>query len=126
MKPVELKENGAAYEYIYVAPFGGKTMRKFPFLLDPGATRTTINKSLLTKLGYTNDWILQNKILTSDSASKLSFLLGVDILSYFDVFFKYSEWRVYYEFRKDRTLVSQIKGDNFAYKTALGRRGACE
>ena len=155
MKHVEMRENGATYEHIFVAPLSGKVMRKFPFLLDPGATRTTINKSLLTKLGYTEDWISQNKIilsddekplladgsrldaygipamrltideheifhdsyfLTSDNASKLSFLLGVDILSYFDIFFKYSEWRVYYEFRKDKVLVSPISGDTFAYE----------
>jgi len=54
--------------------------------------------------------------LTSDNAPKLSFLLGVDILSYFDIFFKYSEWRVYYEFRKDKVLVPPISGDTFAYE----------
>jgi len=155
VKHVEMRENGAAYEHIFVAPLSGKVMRKFPFLLDPGATRTTINKSLLTKLGYTDDWISLSKIvlsddekplladgskldaygipamrltidnheilhngyfLTSDNAPKLSFLLGVDILSYFDFSFRYSEWRVYYEFRKDKIIVPPIQGKNFAYE----------
>jgi hypothetical protein len=157
MKHVKLKENGAGYEDVFVAPLSGKIMVRTPFLLDPGATRTTINKTLLTTLGYGEEWLQKNKIvlteeekpfladgsrldaygvpsmrltiaeheifhdgyfLTSDNAPKLSFLLGVDILSYFDINFKYSEWRVYYEFRKDRTYVPPISGRNFAYETS--------
>ena len=53
--------------------------------------------------------------LTSDAAPKLGFLLGADILSYFDVFFKYSERRTYYGFRKDRVLQQAKPGDTFAY-----------
>jgi hypothetical protein len=155
VKSVKLVENGAAYKNVFVAPLDGKTMERIPFLIDPGATRTTINKKLLTKLGYTDEWIMKNKIvlsddekpqladgskldaygipamrltideheifhdgyfLTSDNAPKLSFLLGVDILSYFDVFFKYSEWRVYYQFRNDKTTIPPGQGENFAYE----------
>lgn len=71
MRYIILRENGAAYKNIFVAPLGGKIMERFPFLLDPGATRTTINKSLLTKLGYTEDWISKNKIILSDDEKPL-------------------------------------------------------
>jgi len=109
----------------------------------------------LLELGYTEEWIQQNKIiipkesqptladglkldaygipamrmtideheilhndyfLTSDHAPGLGFLLGADILSYFDVFFKYSERKVYYEFRSDRKAVPSNLGDSFAYE----------
>ena len=155
MRYIHLKENGAGYTNVFVAPLSGKIMEKTPFLLDPGATRTTINKTLLTGLGYTDEWLQKNKILlaeeekpfladgsrldaygvpamrltiaeheifhdgyflTSDNAPKLSFLLGVDILSYFDISFKYSEWRVYYEFRKDKILLPPLQGENFAFE----------
>ncbi|MCL2200191.1 MAG: hypothetical protein FWB80_14865 [Defluviitaleaceae bacterium] len=53
--------------------------------------------------------------ITSDEAPKLGFLLGADILSYFDVFFKYSEWRAYFEFRRDRIAHPIKPGDSFAY-----------
>ena len=110
----------------------------------------------LSHLGYTDEWIWQNKIilspdeqpiladgsrlnaygipamrltiggheilhdsyfLTSDVAPTLGFLLGSDILSYFDIFFKYSEWRTYYEFRKDRILIPKEGGRPFAYQS---------
>ena len=54
--------------------------------------------------------------LTSDVAPKLSFLLGTDVLSYFDMIFKYSEKKVYYEFRQDRIKLQEKPGDSFAYK----------
>ena len=54
--------------------------------------------------------------LSSDVAPKLSFLLGTDILSYFDINFKYSENRVYYEFRQDRIKLQEEPGDSFAYE----------
>ena len=53
--------------------------------------------------------------LTSDEATNLGFLLGADILSYFDIFFKYSEWRVYFEFRKEMLHPAENPGDAFAY-----------
>jgi predicted aspartyl protease len=153
---VDIKPNGATYKEIFIAPLNGKKMLNHPFLLDTGATKTTINKSLLILLGYTNEWIERNKIslsenekpfmadgrklnaygipamritideheilhdgyfITSDEAPKLSFLLGADILSYFDIFFKYSEWRTYYEFRKERTQIPPTRGETFAYES---------
>jgi hypothetical protein len=53
--------------------------------------------------------------LTSDEAPNLGFLLGADILSYFDIFFKYSEWRAYFEFRNDCIKQQKKPGDSFAY-----------
>jgi len=154
MRYVDLSPNGAAYIPIYLASSDGKTMVKTMFLLDTGATRTTINFKMLSKLGYTKEWVEENKIIlsesekpmladgrklnaygipairmsisghevfhndyfiTSDEAPNLGFLLGADILSYFDIFFKYSEWRAYFEFREDRIKRPSKPGDSFAY-----------
>jgi hypothetical protein len=42
-------------------------MKTLPFIVDTGATMTTINKEwLLTDLGYNDDWIQKNKILIPD------------------------------------------------------------
>jgi len=66
--------------------------------------------------------ILHNDyFLSAYNAPNLSFLLGADILSYFDIIFKYSEWRVYYEFRKDRLTQPSKTGASFAHKAELGR-----
>jgi len=150
--------NGAARITTHLAPMKdakNQTMIGLQFLVDTGATRTTINRDLLPKLGYENAWIKKNKILlseeqkptladgrkldafgipaipltidgyvihhdeyflTADNAPALSFLLGADILSYFDVYFKYSERRVYYEFRIDCIVPFTQWGKPFAYK----------
>ena len=150
--------NGTARATVGLSSLDGKRMVELPFLIDTGATRTSINKLFLVKrLGYTDDWLSKNRIeipkekwpiiangekievygipairlnidgheifrrghdeyfLTSDVAPKLSFLLGTDILSYFDIFFMYSEGRVYYEFRQDRLNLQEKPGDSFAY-----------
>ncbi|MCL2198646.1 MAG: retroviral-like aspartic protease family protein [Defluviitaleaceae bacterium] len=67
MKAIPLERSGVAYIYIALAHTNGKTMPKFPFLVDTGATRTTIPKETLIKeLGYTEDFINTNKLILSE------------------------------------------------------------
>ena len=160
MRYLPILSNGTARVTVNLSTLDGFRMIELPFLLDTGATRTSINKSFLVKrLGYTDNWLQANRIvipedkwpviangeklevygipamrlvidgheifrgehdgyfLTSDVAPKLSFLLGTDILSYFDIFFKYSESRVYYEFRQDRVSLQEKPGDSYAYNS---------
>ena len=57
--------------------------------------------------------------ISAHNAPNLSFLLGADILSYFDITFKYSEWKVYYEFRKDRVKQTLNVGEPFAHSVGI-------
>ena len=155
MNFVKLQPNGVARVSVYAAKLDNKGMQDISFLIDTGATRTTLNKSILLDfMGYTEEWLQKNRIvlaenlkpkladgrtlnaygipameltigahvirhndyfLTADDAPGLGFLLGTDILSYFDLFFKFSEIRMYYEFRKDRVKHQINPGDSFAY-----------
>jgi hypothetical protein len=46
-------------------------------------------------------------------------LLGVDIMSYFDVLFLYSKQRVEFTFRSERTIQHSKPGGSYAYETAV-------
>ena len=63
MKSVPLSRSGAAYIFIGMATQNGIDMPTLQFLVDTGATRTTIPKDiLLSVLGYTDEYIQSNKI----------------------------------------------------------------
>jgi len=62
VKYVELSPNGAARIRVDLATNDGKGMKMAMFLLDTGATRTTINSKILSDLGYDKKWIEINKI----------------------------------------------------------------
>jgi len=162
MKSIPLINSGAAYIFIGMAALDSENMPTLRFLVDTGATRTTIPKSILIDtLGYTDDYIQNNKIilpekdlpsladgkkadvygiaaprinigghelqpdyiLTSDTLTTLSFLLGLDILRYFKIIYDFDaidenapHGRMFYEFR-DSCFVPYTKmGDHFAYK----------
>jgi len=78
MNSVELKRSGVAIIPVAVATLaaaaddtftalGGSTMRTLYFLVDTGATRTTIPKRILKdRLGFSEEWIQGNKILISE------------------------------------------------------------
>ena len=64
MKSVKLKPLGAAFLTVNIATLGGIGMHRTEFLVDTGATHTTIPKSfLLTHLGFTEEYISNNKII---------------------------------------------------------------
>ena len=162
MNSTALYRSGAAYVPVGIATLDGMHMPKLLFLVDTGATKTTIPKATLVKhLGYTDAWIQRNKvivpynekpimangkradvyrvpltriniggheiqhdncILSSDTIS-LSFLLGLDILSYFKFYFDFDAidnnakyGRMFYEFRGScRTDYTEL-GKPFAYQ----------
>ena len=67
MNSIVLNNSGAAYIKINIASLKGVSMQKFEFLIDTGATITTIPKGYLIKaLGYTDKYILDNKIILSE------------------------------------------------------------
>jgi len=67
MKSVPLFHSGAAYIFIGMAARNGVDMPTLRFLVDTGATRTTIPKSILIDtLGYTDGFIQKNKVLLHD------------------------------------------------------------
>jgi hypothetical protein len=67
MKYISLKKNGVALIQISLAAYDGVNMRTSSFIVDTGATVTTINKNFLTEtLGYTADYLENNKILIPD------------------------------------------------------------
>ena len=161
MKPIKLRADGAAFVDVHIAPLDGRQMETEPFLLDTGATSTSIPKSFLVeRLGYTEDYIQTHRILlpkesqpkmangeradvykipitriniggheiqhdyviSSDSV-KLSFLLGLDLLSYFKFTFDFdavSEYTPYgsvlFEFRKARKQDFSKVGGAFAHE----------
>ena len=161
MRPIPLTENGAAYVQVHIAPLDGRQMATHTFLLDTGATTTSIPKSFLVdKLGYTEEYIQANRILlpeesrpkmangeradvykipiprlniggheiqhdyviSSDSVD-LSFLLGLDLLSYFKFTFDFdakSQYTpygsVFFEFRTAKKQDFSKMGGAFAHE----------
>ena len=72
MKSVPLSRSGAAYISIGMVALDGVEMPKLKFLVDTGATRTTIPKdALVSELGYTNEYINSIKKLLSDNGKPL-------------------------------------------------------
>ena len=68
MKSVPLSRSGAAYISIGIAAHNGVEMPTLKFLVDTGATRTTIPKdALLSELGYTDEYIKSNMVTLPDS-----------------------------------------------------------
>ncbi|MCL2015511.1 MAG: retroviral-like aspartic protease family protein, partial [Defluviitaleaceae bacterium] len=64
MKPVALDKRNMAYVEVHIAPLDGRKMATTPFLLDTGATWTSLPKKfLLDNLGYTEDYIQAHRIL---------------------------------------------------------------
>ena len=72
MKSIALLHNGVANITIAMVALDGITMPQRKFLIDTGATRTTIPKTILVKeLGYTEDYIKNNKTLLPDMEKPL-------------------------------------------------------
>jgi len=62
MKSVSLQESGVARISIAMATLDGASMSKLRFLIDTGATRTTIPKyKLVNELGYTDAFMQESK-----------------------------------------------------------------
>ncbi|MCL2223037.1 MAG: hypothetical protein FWC20_11700 [Oscillospiraceae bacterium] len=67
MKSEPLQVSGAVFLDVSLATFDGKSMETWGFLVDTGATRTTVPKRFLVKLlGYTEEFIQSHKILLSE------------------------------------------------------------
>ena len=63
MISIPLQQTGAANLYVALTAFDGISMHQRRFLVDTGATRTTIPKSVLIKeLNYTEEYISLNKL----------------------------------------------------------------
>jgi len=72
MKFIPLQPNGAAVIYVAIAVQNGTIMPQRRFLVDTGATRTTIPKKLLIDtFEYTEDYIQKNKIQLSEKEKPL-------------------------------------------------------
>ena len=72
MKSIPLQPNGAAVIYVAIAVQNGTIMPQRRFLVDTGATRTTIPKKLLIDtFEYTEDYIQKNKIQLSEKEKPL-------------------------------------------------------
>jgi len=68
MNSIRLVRSSAAIISIGVAAIDGISMSRLEFLVDTGATHTTIPKSTLQEsLGYTNDYIQANKIFLPEN-----------------------------------------------------------
>ena len=161
MRPIPLTENGAAFVTLHIAPLDGRKMVSQRFLLDTGATQTSIPKKfLVSALGYTEEYVQANRVLlpeklqptmangeradvykipiprlniggyeiqhdfiiSSDSVD-LSFLLGLDLLSYFKFTFDFDAiskdtpyGSVFLEFRKGRRRDFSKMGGAFAHE----------
>jgi len=161
MNSIALLHNGVSKITIAMAALDGITMPQRKFLVDTGATRTTIPKNILiNELKYTEEFIKDNKkllpenekplmadgqradvyqvkaprinigghemqpdyILTSDTITSLTLLLGLDIMRYFkftydfDAIDEYApHGRMFYEFRNSCLKPFEKLGDSFAY-----------
>jgi len=68
MNSIALMRTGIANISIGMATLDGIEMPMVKFLADTGATRTTIPKKVLVdELGYTDEYIQNNKVLLSDA-----------------------------------------------------------
>ncbi|MDR0220831.1 MAG: retropepsin-like domain-containing protein [Lachnospiraceae bacterium] len=63
MAEVKLNENGFAFIRVFIKDKSEPTMLPLSFKVDSGANCTTISRSVLTKLGYDDDWIKTGKLL---------------------------------------------------------------
>ena len=64
MKSIPLINSGAAYIFVGMAAYNDVDMPTFRFLVDTGATRTTMPKNILKDmLGYSEDYIQSNKVV---------------------------------------------------------------
>jgi predicted aspartyl protease len=64
MKSIPLLSSGAAYMFVGISAYNGVDMPTFRFLVDTGATRTTIPKNILIDtLGYSEEYIENRKII---------------------------------------------------------------
>ncbi|MDR2570955.1 MAG: retroviral-like aspartic protease family protein [Oscillospiraceae bacterium] len=165
MKSIPLAHVGAAIMNVSMASLNGRDMPTRQFIVDTGATRTTIRKNYLTRaLDYSEEYIQKNKlilpenekpmmangtradvymvkaprlnigghefqpdyILTSDTIHTLTFLLGLDLLSYFKFTFDFDAidenakyGRMFFEFRDSRVKLYTELGKPFAYTLNL-------
>ena len=72
MNFIPLRRSYAAHGQVNIAHTDGKTMHKLLFLVDTGATHTTIPRTLLENdLGYTSKYINDNKILLPENERPL-------------------------------------------------------
>jgi len=72
MKYIPLQPNGAAVIYVAIAVLNGRVMPQRRFIVDTGATRTTIpKKMLIDTFEYTDDYIQSNKVLLSEKEKPL-------------------------------------------------------
>jgi len=68
MKSVPLLHNGVASLFVGMAALDGASMPQRRFLVDTGATKTTIPKAVLVNaLGYTEEYIRRNKIILAET-----------------------------------------------------------
>jgi hypothetical protein len=61
MARVALDERGLAFVPVFIKPFDDVLLEQIDFKLDTGATITTVSKTSLTSLGYSESWIDINK-----------------------------------------------------------------
>ena len=67
MKSIPLLHNGVASLFVGMAALDGVSMPKRRFLVDTGATKTTILKAvLINALGYTEEYIRGNKTVLAN------------------------------------------------------------
>jgi len=72
MKSIPLLRTGAAFIFVSMAAFDGVTMPNWKFLVDTGASGTTVPKSfLINMLGYTEEYIQDNKVILPDDKKPL-------------------------------------------------------
>jgi hypothetical protein len=73
MNSVPLRAAGYAVIPISVATFAGTRMSPLRFLVDTGATVTTIPKAtFIYELGYSEDWIVRNKVYLLEGCDHIS------------------------------------------------------
>jgi len=72
MKSIPLLRTGAAFISVSMAAFDGVTMPNWKFLVDTGASGTTVPKNfLINMLGYTEEYIQDNKLVLPDDKKPL-------------------------------------------------------
>jgi len=57
-----IRNNGFVYATLYIKPLNDVTMLERSFLLDTGASATTMSLDGLTRLGYTKEWVQENGV----------------------------------------------------------------
>jgi len=59
---VTINKSGQIHYDLYIKPFADVTMIPFEFIFDTGAGTCMIDLRELQKLGYTEEWVLQNGV----------------------------------------------------------------